>query len=109
MKKSKLARYLGLARRAGKVLSGYKTCAGTIGRGNIKLIILAEDTSQNTKDKFTALCERRGVPFKIYGSSEALSAMTGLTGRGIFGITDVNFAEAMIKEIENEQIMLNVE
>jgi len=35
--------------------------------------------------------------------------MTGLTGRGIFGITDVNFAEAMIKEIENEQIMLNVE
>ena len=49
------------------------------------------------------------MPFKIYGSSEALSAMTGLTGRGIFGITDVNFAEAMIKEIENEQIMLNVE
>ena len=95
MKKSKLASYLGLARRAGKVLSGYKTCA--------------EDPSQNTKDKFTALCERRGVPFKIYGSSEALSAMTGLTGRGIFGITDVNFAEAMIKEIENEQIMLNVE
>ena len=84
MKKSKLASYLGLARRAGKVLSGYKTCAGTIGRGNIKLIILAEDTSQNTKDKFTALCERRGVPFKIYGSSEALSGDDRTDGKRNF-------------------------
>lgn len=110
MKKSKLASYLGLARRAGKVLSGYKTCAGTIGRGNIKLIILAEDTSQNTKDKFTALCERRrGARLKFTVRRKQLSAMNRTTGRGIFGITDVNFAEAMIKEIENEQIMLNVE
>ncbi len=101
--------YLGLARRAGKVLTGYKTCAAALGRGSAKLIILAGDTSQNTRDKFSVLCERRGVPFKIYSSSDELSAMAGLTGRGIFGITDVNFAEAMIKEIENEQIMLNEE
>ena len=109
MKKSKFASYLGLARRAGKVLTGYKTCAAALGRGSAKLIILAGDTSQNTRDKFSVLCERRDVPFKIYSSSDELSAMAGLTGRGIFGITDVNFAEAMIKEIENEQIMLNEE
>ena len=100
MKKNKLASYLGLARRAGKVLSGYRTCANSIARGGIKLVILAEDTSQNTKDKFQSLCERHGIPFRIYSTTDELSAMAGMTGRGIFGITDGNFAEAMIKEIE---------
>ena len=109
MKKSKIASYLGLARRAGKLLSGYRTCAGSIGKGSIKLIILAEDTSQNTKDKFVSLCGRHGIPCKNYASTDALSDMTGLSGRGIYGITEVNFAEAMVKEIENEQIMLNME
>ena len=109
MKKSKIASYLGLARRAGKLLSGYRTCVGNIGKGSIKLIILAEDTSQNTKDKFVSLCERHKIPCRVYEATDVLSEMTGLAGRGIYGVTDVNFAEAMIKEIENEQIMLNVE
>ena len=109
MKKSKISSNLGLARRAGKLLSGYRTCAGSIGKGSIKLIILAEDTSQNTKDKFVSLCGRHKVPCEIYGTTDVLSEMTGLSGRGIYGITEVNFAEAMIKEIENEQIMLNME
>ncbi len=109
MKRSKLESYLGLARRAGKILSGYKTCAGSIGRGGIRLIIVASDTSQNTKDKFSSLCEKHGVSFKIWGSSEELSAMTGLSGRGVFGIMDGNFAKAIIKEIEHEQVVLSTE
>ena len=109
MKRSKLESYLGLARRAGKILSGYKTCAGSIGRGGIKLVIVASDTSQNTKDKFSSLCTRHNVPFLIYGSSEELSIMTGFSDRGVFGITDDNFAKAIIKEIEHEQIVLSAE
>ncbi len=106
MKRKKIESYFGLARRAGKILSGYRTCMNSIGRGKIKLIILAEDTSQNTKDKFQSLCERYGIAFRIYGRSEDLSVMSGMPERGVFGITDRNFAEAMIKEIENEQIVL---
>ena len=107
MKRSKIESYFGLERRAGKILSGYKTCSGQLGKGKIKLVILAEDTSQNTKDKFTSLCERYGVPLYIYGLSEQLSEMAGLPARGVFGITDRNFAEAMIKEIEDGQIVLD--
>lgn len=102
MKRRKIESYFGLARRAGKILSGYRTCMNSIGRGRIKLIILAEDTSQNTKDKFRSLCERYEIPFRIYGRSDDLSAMAGMSLRGVFGITDGNFAEAMIKEIEDE-------
>lgn len=102
MKRRKIESYFGLARRAGKILSGYRTCMNSISRGRIKLIILAEDTSQNTKDKFRSLCERYEIPFRIYGRSDDLSAMAGMSLRGVFGITDGNFAEAMIKEIEDE-------
>ena len=102
MQISKAEKYLGLARKAGKVVSGYQTCVHTISKGQIKLIIVAEDASDNTKKKFRVLCERHSVPFRIYGNSEDLSHITGLSGRGIFGITDNGFAEVIIKETEHD-------
>ncbi len=102
MKKNKIESYLGLARRAGKIVSGYQTCIHTLQKGEVKLIIVANDASQNTKDKFTNLCQRSGVPFEIFSTTDELSAMTGFLGRGIFGITDKGFAEVMMKEIRHE-------
>ena len=58
MKKKKIESYLGLARRAGKIVSGYQTCVHTISKGNIKLIIVASDASENTRDRFKNLCSR---------------------------------------------------
>ncbi len=106
MASRKLTGYLGLARRAGKIISGYKTCQNYIGKGGlIKLMIIAADASQKTQDRFTSLCEKYGVPVYIYGLTDELSKATGLPGRGIYAVTDSNFAEAMVKEIENEQIV----
>ena len=105
MKKKKIESYLGLARRAGKIVSGYQTCVHTISRGTIRLIIAASDTSDNTKKKFEHLCSRYGVDFCVYGTTDELSLLTGFKGRGIYGITDRNFAEVMIKEIQNEKLI----
>ena len=105
MKKKKIESYLGLARRAGKIVSGYQTCVHTISKGNIKLIIVASDASENTRDRFKNLCSRYGVEFEVYATVDTLSQMTGFTGRGIYGITDRNFAEVMIKEIQNEKLI----
>ena len=105
MKRKKIESYLGLARRAGKIVSGYQTCVHTISRGTIRLVIVASDTSDNTKEKFEHLCSRYGVDFCVYGTTDELSFMTGFQGRGIYGITDSNFAEVMIKEIQNEKLI----
>ncbi len=105
MKKKKIESYLGLARRAGKIVSGYQTCVHTISKGNIKLIIVASDASEKTRDRFESLCSRYDVEFEVYGTVDILSEMTGFTGRGIYGITDRNFAEVMIKEIQNEKLI----
>ncbi len=98
-------RYLGLARRAGKIIPGYRTCMGMLGRGKIFLLIVAEDVSENTRNKFESLCSRYHVPYRIYGTSEALSEAAGMSGIGVFGITDQNIADVMIKEIGNETIV----
>jgi ribosomal protein L7Ae-like RNA K-turn-binding protein len=105
MKKKKIESYLGLARRAGKIVSGYQTCLHTISRGSIRLIIAASDISEKTRDRFEGLCSRYGADFEVYGTVDELSEMTGFTGRGIYGITDRNFAEVMIKEIQNEKLI----
>ena len=108
MRKSKVKSYLGLARWAGKIVSGYQTCIHTLQKGEVKLIIVAEDAAQNTKDKFVHLCEKYGVPFEIFSTADELSEMTGFPGRGVFGITDKGFAEVTMKEIRNEKIVLSI-
>ena len=105
MKKKGPERYLGLAKRAGKVIPGYRTCAALLGRGTIFLIIVAEDASNNTKDKFESLCSRYQVPCVIYGSSDLLSEAAGVWGISVFGIADKNIADVMIKETGNETIV----
>ncbi len=105
MKKSKTESYLGLAKRAGRIVSGYQTCSHVMSKGDIKLLIAAYDISDKTKQKFSFLCEKYGVPFRVYGTIKELSDMTNSNERGLYGITDKNFAAAMIKEIDNENII----
>ena len=68
-------------------------------------MIVASDASEKTIEKFRGLCGRYGVEFIVYGTTDELSDMTGFSGRGVFGITDPNFAEVMIKEIQNEKLV----
>ncbi len=99
MMQGKVERYLGLSRRAGNLIAGYDTCIEMIKRRKVKLMILTEDTSDKTKDKFLKLCERHKVPYYIYGTGDALSHMTGLPNRNIFGIIDENMAKAIESEL----------
>ncbi len=105
MKKQRPERYLGLARRAGKIIPGYRTCIGALERGRIRMIIVAEDASINTKDKFESLCSRYDVPYVSYGTTDELSAAAGMDGISVYGITDKNIADVMKKEIGNETIV----
>ncbi len=104
MKKKSIEGYLGLARRAGRVMPGYKSCAAALGRGQIRLIIAAEDVSDKTKQKFETLCHRYGADFAVYGTIESLSEACGYGMIGIYGITDKEFSRVMMKEIRNAKI-----
>ena len=101
--RQKIESYLGLARKAGKLLAGYNKCLDAIERGKIKLLIISEDVSENSMKKMIKLAESKKTKYRIYGQSEETGHITGNPGRGIFGITDKNFAEAVIKEIDQKE------
>lgn len=103
MNQQKMIRYLGLARRAGRVVPGYRTCVNAVRAEKIKFMIVAEDTSENTKDKFSSLCKNHRIPMAVFGTVAELSAAAGYGNIGIYGITDKNFADAMKKEIEMDR------
>lgn len=101
--RSKVMSYLGFAAKAGKIVNGYNTCMFMMEKKKVKLVILANDLAENSIKKMISLAGRYRVPYSIFGTMEDLSHMTGTVGKGIFAITDTNFAEVILKEIDDMQ------
>ena len=59
----KIYSFLGLATRAGKIVSGDDSTLLELKRGNVKLVIVAEDASDNTKKLFKDKSSYRNVPY----------------------------------------------
>lgn len=97
--KSKLESYLGFARKSGNLVFGAGTCEINMAKGKVKLLIIAEDTAENTKKKLISKAEREGVPCRIYGRADELSRITGADGRNVFAVTDSNFAKVIEEQI----------
>ena len=100
--RKKVDSYLGFAAKSRNLVSGYHTCLYGIRQKKLKLLILSEDLSENTVKKLTKLSEENGIPSRVYGKSGELSKATGNQERGIFGITDKNFADIILREIDGE-------
>ncbi|MGI6731366.1 MAG: L7Ae/L30e/S12e/Gadd45 family ribosomal protein [Anaerovoracaceae bacterium] len=96
----KIDSYLGFARKSRNLITGYNACISSIKK--IKLLIIAEDISENTIKKLRKLAKDHGVTLRIYGKKDDLSKSTGSIERGVYGITDENFAIAILKEIDME-------
>ncbi len=84
--------FLGLATKAGKLISGEETCERMLKSGKICLVIVAEDASDNTKRKFKNMCDYRKVDIEYFGSKEMLGRFTGKKIRSVIAITDRGFA-----------------
>lgn len=84
---------------------GYNTCLLAMDKRKLKLLVLASDVSENTMKKLVKAATERNVVYRIYGTCDDLSQACGTMGRGVFGITDRNFANVILKEIDESQSM----
>ena len=98
--KDKLFSYLGFARKSGNLVSGSNTCIFSMKKGKVRLLLITEDASENTKKKMTSEANAGNVPVRIFGDSGDISRAVGESGRTVFGITDGNFAKVIKEEIE---------
>lgn len=97
---NKAGRYLGLARRAGKLAAGYDTCTELIKKRKVKLLLLTSDLSEKTTEKFYGLAETHKIPIYTYGTSDHMFHITGMPNRNIFAVLDENLANAVKSELE---------
>ncbi len=93
---------IGLAARAGKVVSGSDAVAGAIRSGNVKLLIITRDISRNSLEKILKnLTGDKELICYRFGTSDELGDALGKPNRTVAAITDKSFAEGISAILEN--------
>lgn len=91
---------LGLAKRAGKVVSGEFLCDKAIKSGESKLILIACDISEKGKKSIIDACTFYKVEYRVFAESDRLGQFIGADSRMVVSINDENFKNAILSKIE---------
>ena len=96
----KVLSLLGLATRSRNVVSGEFMTEQSVKSGTAKLVIVADDASDNTKKEFRDMCTFYKVPCYFFGTKEELGKSMGKEIRASLSITDDGFAGSIIKLLQ---------
>jgi ribosomal protein L7Ae-like RNA K-turn-binding protein len=108
----KFYNYLGLAMRAGKLVTGDESVLKSVRAGGAKLVVMATDASANMQKKYRDKCGSYQVPLLEFGSRAELGASIGKEERVLIAVTDAGFARmlrncqanfAEVKDIEQNR------
>lgn len=92
---------LSIAMKAGKVKSGEFSCEAAVKDSTAKLVIIAEDASDNTKKLFSDKSAYRNIPYVIFGNKDNLGHAIGRKERASVAVTDEGLAKALLEKISN--------
>ena len=104
LKQDKVLSLIGLATKAGQTASGEFMTEREVKTGRAALVIVAGDSSDNTKKKFRDMCEFYKVPIYFYGDKDTLGHAMGKEFRASLAILDEGFAKGILKHLtENNE------
>ncbi|PTM58963.1 YlxQ family RNA-binding protein [Desmospora activa] len=86
---------LGLAMRAGSVITGEEPVLRTVRSGDVALVILAADAGPNTKKKVSDKCASYRIPLIQISSRQQLGHALGKAERVVIAVTDPGFARTI--------------
>ena len=86
---------LGLAQRAGAVVKGTDATRRALRKGEVSLVLLAEDGSETQRIKVLPLANARGVQSRVLGDQAELGAAVGSGPLTVVGVTQPGFAKAL--------------
>jgi ribosomal protein L7Ae-like RNA K-turn-binding protein len=98
----KIASLLGLAQKAGKVVSGELAVEKAVKSGQAKLLIMATDCSAATKKNYRDMTTYYKVEIHELYSKEELGRCIGRMYRATVAVTDAGFCTAINKLIDTE-------
>ncbi|MGY3766352.1 YlxQ-related RNA-binding protein [Vagococcus vulneris] len=85
---------LGLAMRAGKLVSGEEITLKALKSKKLSLVLIAGDVSENTNKKIHDKCQYYETPVFTFMTKADISHAIGRS-RSIIGVTDRGFAQKM--------------
>ncbi len=86
---------LGFAHRARKLCFGMGATLKALDRGKARGVVLALDTSDNTKAKVETAAKTKKVPVFSFGSKNDLGRRFGREELGVIGVLDNSFAKGI--------------
>ena len=102
MNEGKIISLLGIAKKAGKTVSGTDMTVESVRKkkGLVCLILLANDASANTVKRITNTTQYYSIPLvrMSIGKSELAKIIGSVSEVSVIGITDIGFANAMQNE-----------
>lgn len=93
-------RLLGLCMKAGRLLSGSEQIKTAVKDGKGILLILAEDSSERTKEEYIRLAKLSGITWRIFGEKEKLGHAVGKCIRAAILISDSGFGTSLLQRID---------
>ncbi len=94
--KDRIYSLLGLASKAGLVSSGEFSVEQSVKRDKAKLVIVASDASDNTKQLFVNKCKFYKIPIRIYGDKLGIAHAIGKELRTSVAVEDTGLAKKII-------------
>lgn len=101
MPQSRALSMLGMATKAGKSASGEFSVEKMVKSGKAKLVIVAEDASDNAKKSYMDMCKFYGVPIYIKFGKDELGHSMGKQARVSACVMDDGFAQVIAKHLES--------
>ncbi len=97
---TKLFSLAGLAFRAGKVAAGTAATEEAIQKKKARLLILADDISANTEEKFQRLAKSADIPILKAGTKASWGTFFKRDELGVLAILDRHFAKGILQAAE---------
>lgn len=96
---TEITNLLGLVRRARKIVIGTESVRRELLRQNVALLIFAEDLSASTRRQVSLTGLK--IPEVTLGTKAEWGDFWSKKDVGVFGITDKNFAEGILKKVRS--------
>jgi ribosomal protein L7Ae-like RNA K-turn-binding protein len=87
--------FLGIAARAGKVISGEELVVKSIQKQNAKIVLLSKDASDNTKKKVTDKCHFYKIDLAWVEDRNVLGRAIGKEQRVVVAVNDQGFSKRL--------------
>ncbi len=91
--------YLGMAYRAGKLITGEDNIINKMRNNEVYMVVVATDASDNTKKKYKDKCTYYEVLNVESGTVNDISHAIGKNNRVAIGICDKGFAKGLLAKI----------